>query len=132
MYARQIMWVLYKDKWRNIMTFFESRKKKYAGDFICAGVGYPVHTNRTIDAQSNYLEYPYTQIIFMHNETSGSATNYERQPDTAFTFMNTFGYPSVKTGYVEKIIPQGENQDGQGWLIIMNVLLKWRCTAGCY
>jgi hypothetical protein len=54
--------------------------------------------------------------IIMHNETSGSATNYERQMDTAFRFMNMFGYTSVKTGYVGKIIPRGEHHDGQ-WMI---------------
>jgi glucan 1,4-alpha-glucosidase len=54
--------------------------------------------------------------IIMHNETSGSATNYERQMDTAFRFMNEHGYHSVKTGYVGKIIPRGEHHDGQ-WMI---------------
>ncbi len=54
--------------------------------------------------------------IIMHNETSGSATNYERQLDTAFRFMNKYGYTSVKTGYVGKIIPRGEHHDGQ-WMI---------------
>ncbi|HTI57704.1 glycoside hydrolase family 97 protein [Mucilaginibacter sp.] len=54
--------------------------------------------------------------IIMHNETSGSATDYERQTDTAYRFMNKFGYTSVKTGYVGKIIPRGEHHDGQ-WMI---------------
>jgi len=54
--------------------------------------------------------------IIMHNETSGSATNYERQMDTAFRFMNQFGYKAVKTGYVGKIIPRGEHHDGQ-WMV---------------
>ena len=54
--------------------------------------------------------------MIMHNETSGSATDYERQMDTAFRFMNKFGYNSVKTGYVGKIIPRGEHHDGQ-WMI---------------
>ncbi len=53
--------------------------------------------------------------IIMHNETSGSATNYERQMDTAFRFMNKFGYKAVKTGYVGRIIPRGEHHDGQ-WM----------------
>jgi hypothetical protein len=53
--------------------------------------------------------------MIMHNETSGSATNYERQLDTAYRFMNLFGYGSVKTGYVGKIIPRGEYHDGQ-WM----------------
>ena len=54
--------------------------------------------------------------IIMHNETSGAATDYERQMDTAFRFMNKYGYTAVKTGYVGKIIPRGEHHDGQ-WMI---------------
>ena len=54
--------------------------------------------------------------MIMHNETSGSATNYERQLDTAFRFMKKFGYTSVKTGYVGRIIPRGEHHDGQ-WMV---------------
>ena len=54
--------------------------------------------------------------MIMHNETSGSATNYERQMDTAFRFMKQFGYNAVKTGYVGKIIPRGEHHDGQ-WMV---------------
>jgi glucan 1,4-alpha-glucosidase len=55
-------------------------------------------------------------VLIMHNETSGSATNYERQMDTAFRFMNANGYPAVKTGYVGRIIPRGEYHDGQ-WMV---------------
>ncbi|HWK03958.1 MAG TPA: glycoside hydrolase family 97 protein [Puia sp.] len=54
--------------------------------------------------------------VIMHNETSGSATNYERQMDTAFRYMNKWGYTSVKTGYVGRIIPRGEHHDGQ-WMV---------------
>jgi len=54
--------------------------------------------------------------MIMHNETSGSATNYERQLDTAYRLMNAFGYPAVKTGYVGRIIPRGEHHDGQ-WMV---------------
>jgi hypothetical protein len=54
--------------------------------------------------------------LIMHHETSGSATNYERQLDTAFRFMQKFGYPAVKTGYVGRIIPRGEHHDGQ-WMV---------------
>jgi glucan 1,4-alpha-glucosidase len=55
-------------------------------------------------------------VMIMHNETSGSATNYDRQLDTAFRFMKRFGYPAVKTGYVGRIIPRGEHHDGQ-WMV---------------
>jgi hypothetical protein len=54
--------------------------------------------------------------MIMHHETSGSATDYERQMDTAYRFMNKYGYTSLKTGYVGKIIPRGEHHDGQ-WMI---------------
>ena len=54
--------------------------------------------------------------MIMHHETSGSATSYERQLDTAFRFMQQFGYPAVKTGYVGRIIPRGEHHDGQ-WMV---------------
>ncbi len=53
--------------------------------------------------------------MIMHHETSGSATGYERQIDTAFKLMQQFRYPAVKTGYVGKIIPRGEHHDGQ-WM----------------
>jgi hypothetical protein len=54
--------------------------------------------------------------MIMHNETSGSAADYERQMDTAYRFMNKYGCTSVKTGYVGKIIPRGEHHDGQ-WMV---------------
>ncbi|MCG2617408.1 glycoside hydrolase family 97 protein [Terrimonas sp. NA20] len=68
-----------------------------------------------VNAITSYAKQKGISMI-MHNETSGSATNYERQLDTAFRFMNQFGYPSVKTGYVGKIIPRGEYHDGQ-WMV---------------
>ena len=54
--------------------------------------------------------------IIMHHETSASATNYERQMDTAYRFMKANGYDAVKTGYVGHIIPRGEHHDGQ-WMV---------------
>ncbi len=71
--------------------------------------------------------------MIMHNETSGSATNYERQMDTAFKFMKQFGYNSVKTGYVGKIIPRGEHHDGQ-WMMNHYCALpkKQQNTRSCW
>jgi hypothetical protein len=54
--------------------------------------------------------------IIMHHETSASVTNYERWMDTAYRFMKKFGYETVKTGYVGRIIPRGEHHDGQ-WMV---------------
>ena len=68
-----------------------------------------------VKALSAYAAAKGVQLI-MHNETSGSATGYERQLDTAFRFMKQYGYASVKTGYVGRIIPRGEHHDGQ-WMV---------------
>jgi hypothetical protein len=54
--------------------------------------------------------------MIMHNETSADASTYDQLMDTAFRFMNKFGYNAVKTGYVGRIIPRGEHHDGQ-WMI---------------
>lgn len=54
--------------------------------------------------------------LIMHHETSGSVSNYERYLDRAFDLMKKYGYESVKTGYVGRIIPRGELHDGQ-WMV---------------
>ncbi|HYG79252.1 MAG TPA: glycoside hydrolase family 97 catalytic domain-containing protein, partial [Pyrinomonadaceae bacterium] len=54
--------------------------------------------------------------LIMHHETSASATNYERWMDAAYRFMKQYGYDTVKTGYVGRIIPRGEHHDGQ-WMV---------------
>ena len=63
----------------------------------------------------NYAKQKGVQII-MHNETSADAAGYDQQMDTAYEFMNRFGYHAVKTGYVGQIIPRGEHHDGQ-WMV---------------
>lgn len=54
--------------------------------------------------------------LIMHHETSAAVTNYERRMKDAFAFMKKYGYNSVKTGYVGRIIPRGEHHDGQ-WMV---------------
>jgi len=66
--------------------------------------------------------------MIMHNETSGSATNYERHIDAAFRFMKNNGYNVVKTGYVGKIIPRGEFHDGQ-WMMNHYVRVASKAAA---
>ena len=68
-----------------------------------------------VKAITDYAKSKNVQMI-MHNETSGDAATYDRQMDTAFRFMNKYGYTSVKTGYVGNIIPRGEHHDGQ-WMV---------------
>jgi len=68
-----------------------------------------------VDAITKYAASKGIKMI-MHNETSAAATDYERQMDTAFRFMNKYGYVAVKTGYVGRIIPRGEHHDG-AWMV---------------
>ena len=68
-----------------------------------------------IQEVSDYAKQKNVQLI-MHHETSASVTNYERRMDDAFRLMKKYGYNSVKTGYVGKIIPRGEHHDGQ-WMV---------------
>ncbi|MFA7290183.1 MAG: glycoside hydrolase family 97 catalytic domain-containing protein, partial [Melioribacteraceae bacterium] len=68
-----------------------------------------------LEEVANYAKEKNVQLI-MHHETSGSVTNYERRMEDAYELMNKYGYNSVKTGYVGRIIPRGEVHDGQ-WMV---------------
>jgi len=52
----------------------------------------------------------------MHNETSAAPRTYDQQLEAAYSLMNRLGIHSVKTGYVGKIIPDGEYHHGQ-WMV---------------
>jgi len=54
--------------------------------------------------------------IIMHHETSAAPRTYDQQLDTAFALMHRLGIHAVKTGYVGKIIPEGEYHHGQ-WMV---------------
>ena len=62
--------------------------------------------------------------MIMHNETSGSVSNYERYLDRALELMKQYGYPAVKTGYVGRIIPRGEYHDGQAMVKHFNFVAR--------
>lgn len=68
-----------------------------------------------MDSLTRYAQSKGMRLI-MHHETSGSVTNYERRMQDAFTYMQSKGINTVKTGYVGKIIPRGEHHDGQ-WMV---------------
>ncbi|HRB51588.1 MAG TPA: glycoside hydrolase family 97 protein [Niabella sp.] len=85
------------------------KSKEFVFDFVSPYPDFDVKELR------NYAHQNGVKII-MHHETSASATNYERWMDTAFKFMNHYGYDAVKTGYVGNIIPRGEHHYSQ-WMI---------------
>ncbi|MFH4969436.1 glycoside hydrolase family 97 protein [Gaetbulibacter sp. M240] len=54
--------------------------------------------------------------FIMHHETSAAPMTYEKQMDKAYAFMADNDIHAVKTGYVGKIIPEGEYHHGQ-WMV---------------
>lgn len=68
-----------------------------------------------IDKVTRYGKEKGVEII-MHHETSAAPRTYEQQLDTAYALMKELGIHSVKTGYVGKIIPNGEYHHGQ-WMV---------------
>ncbi|RYU82816.1 glycoside hydrolase family 97 protein [Hymenobacter persicinus] len=85
------------------------KHKDYVFDFVTPYPDFDV-------AELNRYAHAKGVNIMMHHETSGSVRNYERHLDTAFQFMNKYGYNAVKTGYVGDVLPLGEHHYGQ-WLI---------------
>ena len=51
--------------------------------------------------------------LIAHNETGGSATNYENQLDEAFALYQRLGINSIKTGYVNMMLDGKETQHSQ-------------------
>ncbi len=78
------------------------------------------------DFMTPYPDYDFEEVmayakekgvqVIMHHETSAAPRTYEKQMNAAYDFMNQHGISSVKTGYVGKIIPEGEYHHGQ-WMV---------------
>lgn len=66
-----------------------------------------------IDEVNRYAHEKGVYMI-MHHETSASIRNYERHLEEAYTMMNEYGYPAVKSGYVGPIL-RGETHYSQ-WM----------------
>jgi len=68
-----------------------------------------------VDSVARYAASKGVRLI-MHHETGAAVSDYERQLEKAFDFMNEYGYTAVKTGYVGFVIPRSEYHSGQ-WMI---------------
>lgn len=78
------------------------------------------------DFMTPYPDYNFNEVmayakqkgieVIMHHETSAAPRTYEKQMEVAYNFMKGNGMNSVKTGYVGKIIPNGEYHHGQ-WMV---------------
>lgn len=51
--------------------------------------------------------------LVAHNETGGAATNYENQLDSAFALYEKLGIHCIKTGYVNQMLDDKEDQHSQ-------------------
>lgn len=76
-----------------------------------------------LDEVNSYAKSKGVKMI-MHHETSASVANYERHLDRAFALMKKYDYPTVKSGYVGRIIPRGEFHDGQSMVNHFNFVAK--------
>lgn len=82
------------------------KEKDFVFDFITP---YP---DFDLPALNKYAHEKGIRLI-MHHETSSSTINYERWMEKAYNLMNQYGYDAVKSGYVGKILPHGENHYSQ-------------------
>ncbi len=92
--------------WNQGWEDWAGNNKDYVFDFMTP---YP---DFDIDYLNAYAHSKGVRLM-MHHETSSSVRNYERHMDEAYTFMDRYGYNSVKSGYVGDILPYGEYHFGQ-------------------
>lgn len=85
------------------------KQKDYVFDFVTP---YP---DFDIEGLNEYAHSKGIRLM-MHHETSGSVPNYERHIDRAYDLMNHYGYNAVKSGYVGKFLPDGQNHYSQ-WAV---------------
>lgn len=62
--------------------------------------------------------------IIVHHETAAAVPSYERQLDSAFNYLKSYGFNAIKSGYVGYIQPKGEWHDGQRMINHYNDVLQ--------
>ena len=82
------------------------KEKDFVFDFLTP---YP---DFDLPALNKYAHQKGIRFI-MHHESSSSTINYERWMEKAYNLMNQYGYNAVKSGYVGKMLPHGENHYSQ-------------------
>ena len=80
--------------------------KEYVFDFVTP---YPDFDIKALNA---YARSKGVRLM-MHHETSSSVSNYERHLEQALCLMDKYGYNAIKTGYVGRILPEGEHHYSQ-------------------
>lgn len=62
--------------------------------------------------------------IIVHHETGAAVPSYEQQMDSAYNYLRSFGFNTIKTGYVGHLFPKGEWHDGQRMVNHYNTVLE--------
>lgn len=95
----------WNEGWEDWSSYRKNRQFNFTG-------AYP---DFPVDSLTAYAASKGVKLV-MHHETAANAADYEAQLDTAFRFMNRYGYEAVKTGYVGDIIPRSEQHSSQ-WMV---------------
>jgi hypothetical protein len=109
---------------KNAKRFIDFSAKNNIGGVLVEGWNKGWGSNEGgFDFVTPYPDYDLNEIvaygkekgveIIMHHETYGNVEKYTKQQDTAFSLMKKLGIHAVKTGYVGKLIPEGEYHHGQ-------------------
>ena len=114
----------------NVKRFIDFSAKNNIGGVLVEGwntgwerwIGFPDREG-VFDFVTPYPDYDFEEVtnyarekgveIIMHHETSAATETYTKQMDTAYALMQKYGMHAVKSGYVGKILPDGEYHHGQ-------------------
>ncbi|WP_411893365.1 glycoside hydrolase family 97 protein [Winogradskyella sp. A2] len=114
----------------NVKRFIDFSAKNNIGGVLVEGwntgwerwIGFPDREG-VFDFVTPYPDYDFEEVInyakekgveiIMHHETSAATETYTKQLDTAYALMQKYGMHAVKSGYVGKILPDGEYHHGQ-------------------
>ena len=114
----------------NVKRFIDFSAKNNIGGVLVEGwntgwerwIGFPDREG-VFDFVTPYPDYDFDEVtnyarekgveIIMHHETSAATETYTKQMDAAYALMQKYGMHAVKSGYVGKILPDGEYHHGQ-------------------
>lgn len=114
----------------NVKRFIDFSAKNNIGGVLVEGwntgwerwIGFPDREG-VFDFVTPYPDYDFEEVtnyarekgveIIMHHETSAATETYTKQMDAAYALMQKYGMHAVKSGYVGKILPDGEYHHGQ-------------------
>ncbi len=108
---------------KNAKSFIDFASEHGIGALLVEGWNIGWETWSGFDFVTPYPDYDLEEVveygkrkgvdIIMHHETGANVLNYENHLDTAYALCEKLGIHTVKSGYVGKIVPEGEFHHGQ-------------------